>query len=75
MTLEEVPPGAQPTRMTPTATASGSWKAQVRATARPGMMTYWATTPMSTGRGRLATSAKSGSVRVRPMPNSTMPSM
>ena len=73
MTLEEVPPGAQPTRMTPAASPGSSRKASARTQASVGMMANWATTPTRTGSGRLTTSAKSGGVRVRPMPNMMMP--
>ena len=73
MTLEEVPPGAQPTRITPAASIGSSWKALASTQASVGMMTNWATTPTSTGSGRFTTSAKSGGVRVRPMPNMMMP--
>ena len=73
MTFDDVPPGAQPTRITPIANSAGSWKTKTKATAMAGMITYWATTPSSTGNGRLATSAKSGRVRVIPMANMMIP--
>jgi hypothetical protein len=73
ITFELVPPGAQPTRITPTASSGGSWSRTVTSRPTSGMITYCATTPMSTGSGRLTTSAKSGIVRVRPIANMMMP--
>lgn len=73
-TLELVPPGAQPTRITPTAISGGSRSSRTTATAAAGMMTYWATTPSSTGRGRASTGRKSPGRRLSPMPNMTSPS-
>ena len=73
MTLEEVPPGAQPTRMTPVASAASRPRPLARSQASSGMMTNWATTPARTGRGRRTTRTKSGGVRVRPIPNMMTP--
>ncbi|MCY1179339.1 hypothetical protein D9M73_197330 [compost metagenome] len=74
MTLEDVPPGQQPTRITPTAIWAGKAKAWHSNQAMPGMMTNCATTPRATRQGWRDTSAKSSSLRVRPMPNMIRPS-
>ncbi|MNF75343.1 hypothetical protein D3C84_574070 [compost metagenome] len=74
ITFDEVPLGQQPTRITPTAISGGKWNAWQSNHATPGMITKWATTPKATRHGWRATSAKSSSLRVRPMPNITSPS-
>src|SRR5699024_585215 len=74
ITLDDGPPGAQPTKSTPRASSVGNCKATIRPRAMAGIITYWEITPRSTGRGRLATSAKSGMVRVTPIANMMMPS-
>lgn len=73
MTFEEVPPGAQPTRMTPVASAASRPKPRASSQASSGIMTNWATTPARTGRGRRTTRTKSDGVRVRPIPNIMTP--
>ena len=73
MTFEEVPPGQQPTRITPAAISGGSERALQRSHAVTGMMTNCPMTPMRTSSGRLNTSEKSPGFRVRPMPNITIP--
>ncbi len=72
-TFDAVPPGQQPTRMTPAASAGGSCSAAAISQPRNGMMAYCATTPITTGMGRLAIMAKSGAVSVSPMPNMMIP--
>ncbi|MNE27157.1 hypothetical protein D3C80_1205530 [compost metagenome] len=74
MTLDEVPLGQQPTRITPTAISAGSWNNWHNSQATPGMIMKCATTPRATRQGWRATAAKSSSLRVRPMPNMTRPS-
>src|SRR5690625_2281656 len=74
MTFEDVPPGAQPTKITPIANSAGNWKMNTNATAMAGIITYWATTPSKIGSGRFTTKAKSGTVKVIPMANIIMPS-
>ncbi|KXJ30493.1 hypothetical protein AX284_08025 [Pseudomonas sp. HUK17] len=74
ITLDAVPLGQQPTRMTPTAISGGRWNSWQSAQATPGMMTKWATTPSSTRQGWRPTAAKSSTLRVRPMPNMITPS-
>jgi hypothetical protein len=72
--LLAVPPGQQPTRITPAATSGDIGIMRVSKTARSGIIRNWAITPISTSNGRLATSAKSLVEIVRPMPNMMMPS-
>lgn len=69
MTFEDVPPGTEPSISKPTAKAGFRRSNLATSTAPSGMITNWATTPMSTGIGRRTTSLKSGMVRVRPIPN------
>ena len=73
-TFDAVPPGAQPTRITPAAISGGSCISHETSTATPGITTYCASTPTAMGTGRFATSAKSAGRRVRPIPNITSPS-
>ena len=74
ITLDAVPPGQQPTRITPTATSGGNCSPLASNHASPGMMMNWPSTPMTTSMGRLATSLKSSLDSVRPMPNMIRPS-
>ncbi|GAB3792129.1 hypothetical protein GCM10028868_07150 [Virgibacillus kimchii] len=74
MTFDAVPPGQQPTRITPTATSGGNCKPTANAKAMSGMMTNCAPTPMATSFGLLNTSLKSCVVSVNPIPNMTTPS-
>src|SRR3990167_11294830 len=74
ITLDDVPLGQQPTRITPTAISAGKWNAWHSNHATPGMITKCATTPNATRQGWRATSAKSSSFKVNPMPNITRPS-
>ena len=74
MTLEEVPPGQQPTSMTPTASSVGSWKTRHSTQAISGMMMNWDRMPVITAFGLVNTTLKSPSLSVMPMPNMTMPS-
>ena len=71
--FEAVPPGVQPTRMTPAAMSGGRFNTQLTNTAIAGMATYWAATPSSTGRGLVSTSWKSLGFRVSPMANMITP--
>lgn len=73
-TLDAVPPGAQPTRITPAAISGGNCRSQDTKSASNGITMYWAATPTAMGTGRLATKAKSTGRNVRPMPNMTRPS-
>ena len=73
MTLELVPPGHEPTRITPTASSAGSWNANASTNANTGMMTNWDRMPTMTAFGFVNTTLKSDSLRVMPMPNITMP--
>jgi hypothetical protein len=72
--LDAVPPGQQPTRITPAATSGDIGITVVRSTASSGMMMNWPSTPIATSKGRFATSEKSFAEIVRPMPNMMMPS-
>ena len=56
ITFEAVPPGQQPTRITPTAISGGSANTWHSSQAVLGMMMNWASTPSSTASGRRATS-------------------
>ena len=73
ITLEDVPPGQQPTRMTPTASSVGSWKMVTSRNASSGMMMNWEQMPTITALGLVKTTLKSESLSVMPMPNITMP--
>lgn len=72
MTLDDVPPGQQPTRMTPAATSGDIGMIFVSATASSGMMRNCDRTPMPTSNGRFTTSRKSSTDIVSPMPNMMM---
>ena len=74
MTLDAVPPGQHPTRMTPTANAASSENIRVRAKASSGITVNCARQPMSTSLGRLNTTRKSSAFSVRPIPNMITPS-
>ena len=69
ITLEEVPPGTEPSISRPTASAGFRSSTQATKIARSGMITNWATTPMMTGTGRFAIILKSGMVSVSPIAN------
>ena len=73
MTLEDVPPGQQPTSMTPTASSVGSWKTRQSTHAMSGMMMNCDRIPVITAFGLVNTTLKSESLSVMPMPNITMP--
>nr|BFE95048.1 hypothetical protein GCM10020185_55840 [Pseudomonas brassicacearum subsp. brassicacearum] len=51
MTLDDVPLGQQPTRITPTAISGGRLNTWQSSHAVPGMITNWATTPKATRPG------------------------
>jgi len=73
MTLLEVPPGQQPTNITPTAIIGSSLNTRVRTYAMSGIKVNWAIKPTKTTLGRLITSTKSSVLSVVPMPNIIMP--
>ena len=75
MTLEAVPPGQQPTKMTPNAKSAGREKTFVNSHAISGMMVNCARQPVSTSLGRLKTTRKSCGDKVRPMPNMISPNI
>src|SRR5699024_3508506 len=64
MTLDEVPPGVHPTRMTPIAISAGSWNIHTSSTEMSGMTIYCAATENSTAFGALTTSLKSPTFNV-----------
>ena len=65
MTLEEVPPGQVPTRMTPIASSGLRLKTFVRTKARSGITVNCAMQPMMTSFGRLNTTLKALGFSVR----------
>ena len=71
MTFDEVPPGQVPTSITPTASSAGRLKTLISTKAKNGITANWATTPTKTSLGRVNTTLKSSSFKVRPMPNIT----
>src|SRR5699024_6286651 len=73
MTLEDVPPGAHPTRITPTAISGGSWNSMTSPGAMIGMIAYWAITTINTILGAFNTLLKSSGFKVSPMPNMIIP--
>src|SRR5699024_10499364 len=73
MTLEDVPPGAHPTRITPTAISGGSWNSMTSPSAMIGMIAYWAITTINTILGAFNTLLKSSVFKVSPMPNMIIP--
>ena len=75
MTLDAVPPGQQPTRMTPNANSFGSAKAHTSNHANRGMIVNCAKQPMRISNGLRSTIRKSDGERVSPMPNMMTPSM
>ena len=74
MTLEEVPPGQVPTRMTPTASSGGRRNSFVSKKAMSGIKVNWQSAPITTSFGRRRTSVKSEGFSVSPIPNITTPS-
>lgn len=75
MTFDAVPPGQQPTRMTPIANSCGSAKTCVSPHANNGMTVNCVRQPMSISVGRRSMSLKSFAVSVSPMPNMMMPNI
>src|SRR5699024_7083574 len=73
MTLEDVPPGAHPTRITPTAISGGSWNSMTSPSAMTGMIVYWAMTTIKTIFGAFNTLLKSPGFNVSPIPNIMIP--
>ena len=73
--LEETPPGQHPTKIKPSAMASGRCKILVRQRAISGMIRYWAAAPMQISNGRLARILKSLVVSVNPILNIIIPMM
>ena len=75
MTFEAVPPGQQPTSITPSASSFGSEKASVSNQASKGMMVNCARQPIRMSVGRLSTILKSFGESVSPIPNMMTPSI
>ena len=73
MTLEAVPPGQQPTKITPNANSLGRENAHASPHARSGMTVNWARQPMKISFGLLSTIRKSLDDSVRPIPNIMTP--
>lgn len=69
MTFDAVPPGAEPTRITPTAIAGSSPNTTASSQPASGMMRNCATTPTMRATGFLPTMAKSDRRSVMPMPS------
>ena len=67
--MDAVPPGQQPTRISPTATDACTGKTFPMAKPSVGMMVYCNATPSATCFGCLTASKKSSSSSVRPMPS------
>src|SRR5699024_7172634 len=74
MTLEAVPPGQQPTRMTPSAISGGNASNFANANAKSGIMENCKTTPAITLFGCFEICLKSSKVSVIPIPNIIIPS-
>lgn len=73
ITLDAVPPGQHPTRITPIARSSGSEKILTRIQAIVGIIVNWARQPKRISSGLLRIMLKSAGVRVRPIPNIITP--
>ena len=73
ITLLAVPPGQQPTRITPSASSVGSFKIIQRVQAISGMIVYCDTNPISTSFGLENTTLKSSIRIVSPIPNIATP--
>src|SRR5690606_27266669 len=69
MTLDDVPPGQQPTRITPAATSGGIGMMRVSNTAKKGMMRNWPSKPSAKSKRHLTTTRKSTIDKGRPIPN------
>ena len=74
MTLLAVPPGQQPTNMTPIAKSGGNVKIWQIPQANKGIIVYWASTPIQISFGCLRILHKSSNLIVSHMPNIEMPS-
>src|SRR5690606_2876247 len=74
MTFDAVPPGQQPTKITPTATSGGSASTVANTQASAGIIMNCPKTPINTVMGRRNTSAKSALDKVSPIPNIISPS-
>src|SRR5699024_9184835 len=74
MTFEAVPPGQQPTRMTPSAISGGNASSFANANAKSGIMENCKTTPAITLFGCFKICLKSSKVSVIPIPNIIIPS-
>lgn len=75
MTFEAVPPGQQPTSMTPNARSAGRPNNFASNHASKGITVNCARQPVSTSFGRLNTTRKSDGLSVKPMPNMINPSI
>ena len=73
ITLLAVPPGQQPTRITPSASSVGSFKIIQRVQAISGMIVYCDTNPITTSFGLENTTLKSSIRIVSPIPNIATP--
>src|SRR5699024_593367 len=73
MTFDAVPPGQQPTKMTPTATSAGKSKPTARPKASKGIIVYCETTPIKTLFGCFPICLKSSKLSVSPIPNIIIP--
>ena len=73
ITLLAVPPGQQPTMITPSANSVGSFKIIQRVQAISGMIVYCDTNPISTSFGLENTTLKSSIRIVSPIPNIATP--
>ena len=75
MTLLAVPPGQHPTRITPSASSSGSDSSLQSSHASEGMMRNCASSPTRISFGCCKTGLKSAGRSVSPIPNITTPSI
>ena len=73
MTLDAVPPGQHPTRITPIASSVGNENNLQSSHARNGMIVNCAKHPVMMSLGRVKTSLKSAGFSVSPIPNITIP--
>ena len=75
ITFDAVPPGQQPTNITPTAISWGKLKIFVSKNANNGIMVNWAMQPIMTFFGRENTILKSLGFNVMPIHNIMMPNI
>src|SRR5690625_3678951 len=74
MTFDDVPPGQQPTRMTPAATSGGNLNPTASPNAISGIIINCLRTPIATFFGWLKNSLKSSNDMIIPIPNIITPS-